>query len=82
MKRLQITWQQIDMIADRLLGNNGTGKDYYGNQPCLPADALLAVCGKLSSVQQWRPDVSRALAQPQRDPAQGASLWPGAKRAA
>jgi hypothetical protein len=77
-----ITWQSIDRIADRLLGSDVTGKNYYGDQPCLPADALLAVCGKLSSVQQWRPDVSRALAPPQRDPEQGASLWPGAKRAA
>ena len=57
-------------------------RNYHGTRPCIPVDALLAICGNLSSVQQWRPDVSRALAQPQRDPTQGTSLWPGAKRAA
>ena len=55
MKPLQITWQQLDMIADRLLGNNVTGKNYYGDQPCLPADALLAVCRKLSAQTKPQP---------------------------
>jgi hypothetical protein len=30
-------------------------KDYYGDQPCLPADALLAVCRKLSAQTNPQP---------------------------
>ena len=39
-----ITWQSIDIIAERLMGSDVTGKNYYGDQPCLPADALIATC--------------------------------------
>ena len=40
-----ITWQQIDIIAERLMGSNA--RNYYGDRPCLPTAALIAVCNRI-----------------------------------
>jgi hypothetical protein len=50
-----ITWQSIDIIAERLMGSDVTGTNYYGDRPCLPADALIAVCRKLSAQTKPQP---------------------------
>lgn len=50
-----ITWQSIDIIAERLMGSDVTGKNYYGDRPCLPADALIATCEAIFSKPTTNP---------------------------
>jgi hypothetical protein len=47
MKPPTITWQQLDIVAERLMGSDVTGKNYYGDRPCLPTAALIAVCNRI-----------------------------------